>query len=77
MIFIVVIGGIGSVEGPIIGAIIFYILREYLSDLGPWSLIIFGLLAIIIMLFAPNGLWGLVRDRFRAELFPVRRRLTD
>jgi branched-chain amino acid transport system permease protein len=75
MIFIVVIGGIGSVEGPIIGTIIFYILREYLSDLGPWSFIIFGMLAIVIMLVAPKGLWGLLRQRFGIELFPLRRKL--
>ena len=37
VIFNVVIGGIGSIEGPIIGTIVFFVLREYLSDLGAWS----------------------------------------
>jgi branched-chain amino acid transport system permease protein len=39
MIFIVVIGGIGTVEGPILGAIVFFFIREYLANFGGWSLI--------------------------------------
>ena len=73
MIFIVVIGGIGTLEGPIIGAIIFFFLREYLSNFGEWSFIILGAVAVVMMLVAPQGLWGLVRQRFNVELFPVRR----
>lgn len=77
MIFIVVIGGIGTVEGPILGAIIFFFIREYLSDFGGWSLILLGLVAVIIMLLAPKGLWGLIKDRYHLELFPVQRRLPE
>src|SRR5262249_24434772 len=40
MIFIVVIGGIGTIEGPIIGTIIFFLIREYLSNFGEWSFIL-------------------------------------
>jgi branched-chain amino acid transport system permease protein len=75
MIFIVVIGGIGTIEGPIIGAIIFFFIREYLSDFGEWSFIFLGVTAVVIMLFMPQGVWGLLRHRFDLELFPVRRRL--
>jgi len=71
VIFIVVIGGIGTIEGPIIGAIIFFTLRETLADLGTGYLITLGLVAIIIMLKAPNGIWGLVRDRFDLSFFPL------
>lgn len=77
MIFIVVIGGIGTVEGPILGAIVFFFIREYLSDFGGWSLILLGLVAVIIMLVAPKGLWGLIKDRYHLELFPVQRRLPE
>jgi branched-chain amino acid transport system permease protein len=77
MIFIVVIGGIGTIEGPILGTLIFFILREYLSNFGGWSLILLGLTAVALMLVAPQGLWGLVHERFRIELFPVRRRLRE
>ncbi len=75
VIFITVIGGIGRIEGPIIGTILFFILRETLSDLGAWYLIVLGAFAVAIMLFAPKGLWGLAADRFGWQLFPVGRRL--
>lgn len=75
MIFIVVIGGIGTIEGPLIGTLLFYLLREYLSALNEWSLILLGAVAVAMMLFAPEGLWGLVQRRWSLELFPLRRRL--
>jgi branched-chain amino acid transport system permease protein len=75
MIFIVVIGGIGTIEGPIIGAVIFFVIREYLSAFGGWSFILLGVVAIVMMLFAPQGVWGFLQQRFGLELFPVRRRL--
>jgi branched-chain amino acid transport system permease protein len=75
VIFIVVIGGIGTMEGPVIGAVIFYLLQRYLADFGAWYLILLGTLAITVMLFAPRGLWGFVAERFGVTLFPTRRRL--
>ena len=75
VIFIVVIGGIGTMEGPVIGAVIFYLLQRYLADFGAWYLILLGTLAIAVMLFAPRGLWGFVTERFGVTLFPTRRRL--
>jgi len=75
-IFIVVIGGIGTIEGPIVGVIVFYILQNLLADYGSWYLLILGLIGIAIMLFAPRGLWGLFAERTGIQLFPVRRRLT-
>ena len=75
VIFIVVIGGIGTIEGPIIGVIVFYLMQNYLADFGTWYLILLGALAIVIMLFAPKGLWGFVAERYGLSLFPIRRRL--
>ena len=71
VIFIVVIGGIGTIEGPIIGTLIFFLLRETLADLGTIYLMVLGAVAIVIMLKAPSGLWGLIRHRFDLELFPL------
>ena len=76
VIFIVVIGGIGTIEGPILGVLVFFILQSLLADYGSWYLMVLGLIGIAIMLFAPRGLWGLFSDRTGIELFPVRRRLT-
>jgi branched-chain amino acid transport system permease protein len=71
VIFIVVIGGIGTIEGPIIGTLIFFALRETLADLGTIYLIVLGIVAIVVMLKAPKGVWGLLRARFDLQLFPL------
>ena len=75
-IFIVVIGGIGRIEGPILGVLVFYALQTLLADFGAWYLLTLGLIAIAVMLFARRGLWGLFTDRTGIRLFPIRRRLT-
>jgi branched-chain amino acid transport system permease protein len=75
VIFITVIGGIGRIEGPIIGTVIFFLLRQTLSDLGAIYLLILGVVAIAVMLKAPKGLWGLIADRFGWQVFPLERRL--
>ena len=75
VIFITVIGGIGRVEGPIIGTIVFFALRQTLADLGSLYLLMLGAVAIAVMLLAPKGIWGLVADRFGWQLLPLERRL--
>ncbi len=75
VVFIVVIGGIGTIEGPIVGVILFFLLQNGLSQYGSWYLLVLGLIAILVMLFAPRGLWGLFADRTGIQLFPVRRSL--
>ncbi|MBB4104992.1 branched-chain amino acid ABC transporter permease [Allorhizobium borbori] len=75
VIFIAVIGGIGTIEGPIIGTIIFFLLRETLADLGTTYLLVLGALAILVMLKAPRGVWGLISERSRISLVPVRRQV--
>jgi len=75
MIFMVVIGGVGSIEGPIIGAVLFWILRELLADYGEVYLIGLGLLGVVMVLVAPGGIWGLLTGRRRVNLFPIGYRL--
>jgi branched-chain amino acid transport system permease protein len=75
IIFIVVIGGLATIEGPIIGAIIFVLLRSALSTYGPWYLLILGALGIGIMLLAPKGVWGNFSQFTGIHLFPTRRHL--
>jgi branched-chain amino acid transport system permease protein len=71
VIFIVVIGGIGTIEGPIVGTIVYFLLREFLADLGSIYLMILGAIAIGIMLVAPKGIWGYVAQRWNISLFPT------
>ena len=76
VIFIVVIGGIGTIEGPILGVLVFFLLQSLLADFGSWYLMTLGVLAIVVMLVAPRGLWGLISERTGLQLFPITRRLT-
>ena len=71
VIFIVVIGGIGTIEGPIVGTIVYFLLREFLSDLGSLYLMLLGAIAIVIMLVAPKGIWGYIAARWNISLFPT------
>jgi branched-chain amino acid transport system permease protein len=75
VIFIVVIGGIGTIEGPILGTIVFYLMQRYLASYGALYLILLGCLAISVMLLAPRGLWGFIAERYGLVLFPIRLRL--
>jgi branched-chain amino acid transport system permease protein len=75
VIFITVIGGIGRVEGPLIGTVVFFLLRQTLADLGAIYLLILGVVAIAVMLKAPKGIWGLIADRYGWQVFPLERRL--
>jgi branched-chain amino acid transport system permease protein len=75
VIFMVVIGGIGTIEGPFIGMLIYIVLRELLADYGTYYLILLGVIAIVVMLKAPAGVWGWVVQRYNLQLFPVSRRL--
>jgi len=45
-----------TIEGPIVGVIVFYAMQHYLADFGTWYLILLGAVAIVIMLFAPKAL---------------------
>lgn len=74
VIFIVVIGGIGTLPGPIIGVIVFYGLQRLLADYGTVYLIVLGLIGIAIMLFARSGLWGLFVERTGIEVLPLQQR---
>lgn len=77
MLFIVIIGGIGTLEGPILGVIVFFALRELVTGIlqvsAGWYLVALGVVAVATMLLAPRGLWPLLRDRFGIELLSVRR----
>jgi branched-chain amino acid transport system permease protein len=71
MAFAVIIGGIGTIEGPILGTIVYMVLQQTLQSYNAWYLISLGIVAIAIALFARRGLWGTVVDQFNIRLFPV------
>ena len=71
MLFMVLVGGIGTIEGPIVGALVLFALQQTLSAYGAWYLVIVGGLAIVVTLGAPRGLWGLASERFGWSLLPI------
>jgi branched-chain amino acid transport system permease protein len=77
LFFTVIIGGIGTIEGPILGTLIYFTLRQLFADYGTWYLIALGLLAIVIMIRFPRGIYGELAARFGWRFFPVQRILRD
>ncbi|MDP7425457.1 MAG: branched-chain amino acid ABC transporter permease [Rhodospirillales bacterium] len=71
IIFVVIIGGIGTIEGPVIGALVYFFLREWLADFGTWYIITLGSVAIAVIVWAPDGIWGLIAKRYPIRLFPA------
>jgi branched-chain amino acid transport system permease protein len=71
MAFAVIIGGIGTIEGPILGTIVYMVLQQTLQSYNAWYLIVLGIVAIVIAIFARRGLWGTLEQRFNIRLFPV------
>lgn len=75
IIFMVIIGGIGTIEGPILGAILYFGASKLFSDYGAWYMVALGLLAIVVTIRFPRGLWGLIHARLGIQLFAIQRRL--
>jgi branched-chain amino acid transport system permease protein len=71
MAFAVIIGGIGTIEGPIIGTAVYMILQQTLESYNAWYLIVLGLVAIVIAVFARRGLWGTLDDKVNLRLLPT------
>jgi branched-chain amino acid transport system permease protein len=77
MIFITLIGGLGTIEGPIIGTIIFYVLQQWLQNEGQLYLIVLGAIAVAVTVWLPEGIWGWVASRYGISLFPLSRRVRN
>lgn len=63
MIIIVLVGGKGTLVGPLVGAIIITLLEEYLREVKELRMSIFGLIVMAIVLFLPRGLMGFLASR--------------
>ncbi len=75
MIFMVIVGGLGTFEGPIIGAIVLFVIQNEFASGGAWYLVGLGATAILFALLLPRGIWGTVEERFGIRLMPVGYRL--
>ena len=73
MVFIAILGGVGTMTGPIIGSIIYVLLEELLSHYPGWSNIILGILAILVIIFLPKGIMGTLQQKLNFEIFSAKR----
>lgn len=73
IVFIVIIGGIGTIAGPVVGAVIYVFLSEFLSRYQGYSMIILGVIAIVVILCLPYGIVGTLERRFGFEVLSSRR----
>jgi branched-chain amino acid transport system permease protein len=71
MLFMVLVGGLGTFEGPILGAVIFYLIQAQFGNSGAWYFVGLGATAIAFALFLPNGIWGAIDRRLHLRLLPV------
>ena len=71
MIFMVLVGGIGTFEGPILGAILFFLVESIFGGTGVWYLIGLGAIALLFALFLPRGIWGALERRYDLRLLPI------
>ena len=73
LVFIVIIGGIGTIEGPIVGSFLYVLLTQWLADYGHISMLLLGMIAITIMLLAPKGIMGTIQDKTGFTILSPRR----
>ncbi len=74
-IFIVMVGGIGTIEGPLVGALLYFAADRLFGQYGTPYMVVLGLLTLLVALYARQGLWGLWSRRVDAPWFALRRRL--
>lgn len=70
MVITVIVGGMGTLIGPIIGAISIHYLLEALRDIGQWRMVVYGLLLFFSAIYMPKGLMGVynaLRNRYKRK----------
>ena len=79
-LIVVVLGGSGRIWGPFIGLCVFFLVPEFLTGLQSWRMIIYGVILLALMVFAPNGLMGAIEAgsrRLWARMASTRRSGAD
>ncbi|MEL6375833.1 MAG: branched-chain amino acid ABC transporter permease, partial [Pseudomonadota bacterium] len=71
MLFMVLVGGLGRVEGAVVGAVLFFTIETVFGGYGAWYLVGLGTIAVLFALFAPQGIWGWIGPRLHGEAIPT------
>lgn len=75
VVFMVVIGGVGSTFGPLIGVAVYWFVTWQLADSNTWRFIILGGVAVVMAVVSRRGIDGLLQRIRPFEIFPIRRQL--
>ncbi len=73
IIFVCIIGGSGTVLGPVAGSILYVLLREFLAHFPGWSNIMLGVITLLVILFMPKGIIGTLQSKLGFDPFSPRR----
>ncbi|MFO1106025.1 MAG: branched-chain amino acid ABC transporter permease [Amaricoccus sp.] len=73
MLFVVIIGGVGTIEGPVIGTAIYFLFRAWFAETGNLYMMLLGAAAVAAMLVSPHGIWGVVKERLGIDPLGARR----
>lgn len=73
MLFVVIIGGVGTIEGPVIGTAIYFLFRAWFAETGNLYMMLLGAAAVAVMLISPHGIWGVVKERLGIDPLGARR----
>jgi branched-chain amino acid transport system permease protein len=76
MLFMALVGGLGTFEGPVLGAVLFFLMESWFGATGVVYLIGLGAVSLAFSLALPRGIWGFVEQRFELRLLPVGYRLS-
>ena len=74
-IFIVMVGGIASIEGVLIGTLIYFIADRWFGEYGASYFVVLGVMTVLVALYARTGIWGAISKRWDAPWFPISRHL--
>ncbi len=77
VLFISVVGGLGTIEGPIVGTFVYFALRQLFADSGNWYLILMGSVAVATMVVARNGIWGTLHRKYGVSVIGITRQPPD
>jgi len=76
-IFIVMVGGIASIEGVLIGGLIYFVAERWFGEYGASYFVVLGVMTVLVALYARSGIWGMASKRWDAPWFPIRRHLVQ
>ena len=77
MLFMVLVGGLGRIEGALIGAVLFFMIETFFGAYGAWYLVGLGAVAVVFALFLPRGLWGWISPYLPGEAIPTGYLITE